>query len=130
MNGDVLRPEFPDSPEWAGVDEVCTLRDMYVTGATYRQIDYWTRCGYFEKADGDEPDVLNGTGKGPARKPGSGQRRTWTGREQRIAHIMVALSRVGIVGALAADLARDSVDQGVHEFRTEDGVVVKWDVVA
>lgn len=84
-----------------------------MTGATYRQLDYWWRNGYF---GGD-------TGEGL----GSGRQRVWTGREQRIAELMVRLGRAGIEKAsVAARIARDGVDGNVRSVTTEDGIAIAW----
>lgn len=103
---------------WVGKDEQCTLRDMLLTGATYRQLDYWTRKGWLAPTDHE------------AAAPGSGYPRHWTGREQQIAHLMVRLSHVGIIGDRAARIARDGVDHGVHRITTEDGITIAWSAVA
>lgn len=60
---------------------------------TYRQLDYWTRCGYLE------PDG-NAT-------PGSGHRRSWSADEIRVAAMIGQLRLAGIELATAARVARE-----------------------
>lgn len=60
------------------------------TGATYRQLDYWTRSGYIQPADA-EP--TNGTTRKPARdvtSPGSGRARLWHPDEVEVMAVKVA----------------------------------------
>lgn len=105
---------------WVGKDEPATLADMMLTGATYRQLDYWWRTGLFRKPED------------PERPPntGSGRPRAWTGREQQIAALMVRLIHTGIAPSLAARMARDSVDNGARRVTTEDGITISWSGVA
>lgn len=54
---------------------------MELTGATYRQIDYWSRCGIFG-------DLVA--------HPGSGYERRFTVDQLWRAHVLVAAYRAGI----------------------------------
>lgn len=67
---------------------------MAATGATYRQVDYWTRVGYLRP---------------PEPTPGSGAQRAYPPAEVRVAALMVALVNAGVevgAAALAARTAR------------------------
>lgn len=68
---------------------------MLATGATYRQIDYWTRVGYLEPEAGT---------------PGSGYSRRWSERDRRMAYLIVRLSLLGIEVPKAAAYARSLLD--------------------
>lgn len=102
-----------------GIDDPVSARQMMATGATYRQIDHWTRSGWLSKS-GEEESAA----------PGSGTRRAWTGREYRIASLMVRLINLGMRPRPAARMARASIDHGVNSVATEDGVTVSWRSVA
>lgn len=106
---------------WVGVEEPATLADMRLTGASYRQLDYWWRAGWLaprEAAESPPPDR------------GSGYPRHWTGREQQIAALMVRLTHTGIAASVAARMARDAVDNGARRVTTEDGITISWSGVA
>lgn len=66
-------------------------------GATYRQVDYWTSCGYLKAA------VAN---------PGSGNERDYSPREVRVAEVMAWLVDDGLTPKVAARLARAIVTRG------------------
>lgn len=115
----------PDAPpRWAARDEECRLIDMLAkTGATYRQLDYWWRCGYFAKPGIDPATASRG--------PGSGRNRIWTGREQRIVELMVRLSFAGITSAaLSARMARDAVDSNALQISPAEGITILLRAVA
>jgi len=60
-------------------------------GLTYRQVDYWTRCGWLR----------------PEREPvGSGHQREWSAAELRVAADMGRLVRLGIRPEVAGRAAR------------------------
>lgn len=61
-------------------------------GMSYRQLDYWTRCGYLTAND-------------PA--PGNGHRRFWKPEEQAVAARMVRLIAAGVSLKVAARIARE-----------------------
>lgn len=62
---------------------------LELTGATYRQLDYWTRKGY-----------IRVEGKG------SGRQREWPSREVKIASLIKLLSDGGFEIDVAAGIAR------------------------
>lgn len=67
---------------------------MRLTGATYRQVDYWSRVGYLRP---------------PEPTPGSGAQRVFSPTEVQVAYLMVALTNAGVevgAAALAARTAR------------------------
>lgn len=72
-------------------------------GATYRQIDHWTTCGYLRGSKGTS-------------NPGTGNRRTYTPREVEVAEAMAALVRSGVAPNVAARLARRLVAKGYARF--------------
>ena len=71
---------------------------LAATGATHRQLDYWTRCGYV-LTDGDP-------------SPGSGRYRRWPASEVPVVALMVRLSAVGVLVSTAAIVARGLVERG------------------
>lgn len=97
-------------------DDPCALVDMLGTGATYRQLDYWTRRGWFSPPG--HPEDRQAVGSGKARK--------WTERERQIASLIVRLTRSGVNVTTAARIARDAVDLYVNRVQTEDGIVISW----
>lgn len=68
-------------------------RSPVADGLTYRQLDYWTRCGILH------PDVAT---------PGTGQVRRWTDEERAVAVRILALTRAGIELRKAASIARQT----------------------
>lgn len=99
-----------------------TVKEMLTgSGATFRQLDYWWRRGYFTSA-GPVP-------RGPV-APGSGYSRGWTERELTIASLIVRMSAAGIEVAHAAEFARDAVDAGRTEVTTDSGITIAWGNVA
>jgi hypothetical protein len=92
------------------IDEPVTLYQMLSTGATYRQLDYWTRaCNYLH-----------------ASSPGSGHARVWTEREYRVAALMVRLLRAGIELGVAAKVARHAVESNTVGTTTPEGIAITW----
>lgn len=90
----------------AGCNEVppgyLVQNDMLTTGLTYRQLDYWCRCGWLR------PLVA---------RPGSGTRRVFPPEELRVATLMAALTKVGVLPAAAELFARQGwldLDGGVR----------------
>lgn len=65
-------------------------------GLSYRQLDYWTRCGYLRPVQRCENRVGNGTGYA----------REWPEYELSIAAAMGRLVRLGLTPARAAKVAR------------------------
>jgi DNA-binding transcriptional MerR regulator len=61
-----------------------------LTGATYRQLDFWTRVGYLH----------------PVGKSGSGHRREYPPAEAIVAARMAALTAAGLTPRIAHDFAR------------------------
>jgi len=61
-------------------------------GITYRQTDYWTRCG-----------LIHAVGEST---PGSGYHREYTEDEARVAVTMARLVRAGVDPRAACDMAR------------------------
>lgn len=105
-----------------GREDKCTITDMLATGATYRMIDHWTRCGWL-----GPPGPITYVGDTPAMVPGSGRRRPWTGREHAIVSLMVRFTRSGIRTSTAARMARNCIDLDIYEVLTDDGVHIAWD---
>lgn len=66
-----------------------TMRLVELTGATYRQLDWWCRCGYL-------PDMADG----------SGSRREFTTAELDLIYTVLGLLRFGITPSRAFDIAR------------------------
>ncbi len=64
--------------------------DMTRGGASYRQIDYWTRIGYLQALDNS----------------GTGHPRRWPLAERDIAGVMHRLVQAGITPAVAHRIAR------------------------
>jgi hypothetical protein len=95
-----------------------TLADMRATGATYRQLDYWTRCGWLL----DDPEHTLGLNT----LPGSGYWRKWTERDRRVAALMMRLIRAGLRTGVAAQIAHQAVDEGETAV-TMDGVTIAWE---
>ena len=67
----------PSPPRNYSSLEVCDM-----TGATYRQLDYWARCGNL-------PDAPRGG-------PGSGRARRYTDDDVAVVRLLVALPRAGV----------------------------------
>ena len=85
-----------------------------MTGATYRQIDYWTRNGYVTPAAATTQHATPQSVADPAR-PGSGRVRSWDDVEVAVIAVMVALTRWGLAPAAAATAARRIVLDGTVE---------------
>jgi DNA-binding transcriptional MerR regulator len=90
------------------------------SGISYRQLDYWVRCGYLR------PEVA---------EPGSGRARRWPEEEIEIARTMRRLVDVGLTNAVAADVARtyvaerDVIDSRSPEIRLGVGIRIRiWEV--
>lgn len=83
-----------DRVEFTGVsaEEMLAL-----TGATYRQIDHWTRG-----------DILRPT----RRSEGSGHPRRWSAEDVGVARCITALTRLGIDLQVAARIARQRPSTG------------------
>jgi hypothetical protein len=95
----------------AADDDTVGQRAMVATGATYRQLDYWTRRGYLRAANP---------------WPGSGHRRRWPAREQRVCALIVRLLDVGIDLHLAVRIAREAAEHNTTWARLGDGVHIAW----
>jgi hypothetical protein len=63
-------------------------------GITYRQLDWWTRCGYVQPPDPE---------------PGSGTPRQWPDDEAVVVVIMAALVLAGVQPRQAAHAARSAI---------------------
>lgn len=72
-----------------------TAEAIAATGATYRQLDYWSSLGYIRCEDEENP--------------GSGGARVWSSAELEIATWIVRLREVGFELAPAAAVAREVV---------------------
>lgn len=66
-----------------------TQQVMELSGATYRQLDHWTRKGWVKP-----------TGQG------TGNDRDWSWQEKHVAKLMIRLINGGFQPATAADIAR------------------------
>lgn len=71
---------------------------LAATGATYRQLNYWTTSGYLR------------TDSNP--NPGSGRGRTWPASEVPVVALMARLSDAGVLASTAAVVARGLVERG------------------
>ncbi len=69
--------------------------EMTASGASYRQIDHWTRIGYLEPIPGTA---------------GTGHRRRWPRTERAVADLMYRLCCAGIPPAVAHQVARAGGD--------------------
>jgi len=74
------------------VSLIHSLEACRLTGATYRELDYWTQCGYIA------PSATDGN-------PGSGNRRLWAPEDVRRVRLMVRAVRSGLAPAVAARVA-------------------------
>lgn len=72
-------------------EPVKTMPDLDALGITYRQLDYWTRCGLLQ------PDAAT---------PGSGNRRVWTDEELMVAARAARLHAAGLTLGAAFTVAR------------------------
>jgi len=88
---------------------VNTAQVMERSGASYRQLDYWTRRGLLR----------------PEQRPGSGYSRDWSDAECRIARLMVVLTGVGLEPGPAAEAARALDSAGAEEFELGEGVFLR-----
>jgi DNA-binding transcriptional MerR regulator len=100
MSDTDVTPE-PAEPEPVGRVEMLT------TGATYRQLDYWTRAGWLS-----------------AEPVGSGRSRKWSQRDREIARAMVRLIAAGVNTSTAARIATSLVESGATSMSTLDGVTI------
>lgn len=73
------------------------MRDMVATGATKRQVDYWTRSGYLVA---DEVE------------PGAGHRRRWEDEEVGVCRLLVRLTNAGLAPDVAVAVARGDYEIG------------------
>jgi DNA-binding transcriptional MerR regulator len=88
---------------------VTTQAVVAATGVTYRQLDYWARCGYVRpKHEG----------------AGSGVWRRWSERELHVAELIGRLTRAGVVLEVAARVARLAIDGGPARLAVGEGVPV------
>lgn len=107
----------PEEPTEQPEEPTVTLADMLATGATYRQIDHWTRCGYLPPTG-----RVKDTG-------GSGNPRLWTLAHRDLVWYIVRLTRAGIEVPKASRWAARFVETGdtrVHEH----GVDLQWSAPA
>lgn len=91
-----------------------TMDVVKQTGATYRQLDYWTRSGYVTPA---QAQTQHADPRPIAEKatPGSGHTRLWDDAEIAVIFIMVGLTSWGLAPAAAAHAARLLVTVGVAD---------------
>lgn len=68
-----------------------------LTGITYRKVDFWTRCGYLQPADGS---------------PGSGYQRVYPPSEITVALLIQQLIDGGLLAGAAAPRARELATTG------------------
>lgn len=88
-----------------------TLEQMLATGATYRQIDHWTRLG-----------ILTPGGAGQ----GSGHSRVWSLRDLHTAATIIRLCDAGLTLATARRAADEAWVTGSRMHRLSDTVTVLW----
>jgi DNA-binding transcriptional MerR regulator len=89
--------------------DTVTSAEMVDTGASYRQVDYWSKQGYLR------PENL---------RPGSGKHRRWPRLEYDVLRVMVQLVRNGMEPAAAASIARDAVNSGDKRVDLGGGIVI------
>lgn len=85
-------------------------QEMLATGASPRQVDYWTRQGYL-KPQNRERNL-------------SGNPRYWLPAERNIARLMVAMTTAGIRPDTAAKAAREAVESGADEVELPGGLKI------
>lgn len=77
---------------------------LAATGATYRQLDLWTRCQYIHadtyRADRD------------GHSPGSGVSRSWPETEADVCRLMVTLAAAGVRPECGGPIARGLLSAG------------------
>lgn len=76
---------------------VATVDVARAAGVTYRQLDYWARCG-----------LVRAEHEGS----GSGVPRRWCEHELHVAELLGRLTRAGLTLEAAAPIARGAVDDG------------------
>ena len=91
------------------MNETVTSATMQETGASYRQVDYWTKRGYL---------------RAETTKPGSGKHRRWPKQECDVLRVMVQLGAVGVEPAAAAKIARDAIESGDKRVDLGGGVII------
>lgn len=84
------------------------------TGATYRQLDYWTGRGYVAPAQAQTQGGVPRPADESA-QPGTGHVRLWDDTEIAVIGVMVALTRWGLAPRAAARAARRIVVDGTVE---------------
>lgn len=85
-----------------GVDGIWTSREVCsIAGITYRQLDYWTRCGYIT------PSVA------PAR--GSGTWRRWDDSDMEACCALAKLSALGTPQRVFRHVARLMAERGNND---------------
>ena len=87
---------------------MATVRSSDVEGPTYRQLDHWVRQGYLR----------------PEGKTGTGNRRSWSTRERRVALIMSRLVAAGLTPQLAVRVARAKVHGTAKQVSLIPGMAV------
>lgn len=92
--------------------DTVTSAQMVETGATYRQVDYWSKQGYLR------PEEL---------KTGSGKHRRWPRQELDILRVMVQLNQIGLDPGRAAKYARDAIESGDKRIDLGGGIVISLD---
>jgi hypothetical protein len=86
----VVEPEVEGEPTFSA-PEVCAR-----AGITYRNLDYWVRCGYVDLDDTDETH----------RRPGSGYQRRFTAGDINRFATLGRLVRAGLTLHAAVDITR------------------------
>lgn len=90
-------------------DDTLTSAQMVETGASYRQVDYWSKRGYLR------PEQV---------KTGSGKHRRWPRQEYDVLRVMVKLQTAGCEVSAAAKIARAAVESGDQRVDLGGGVVI------
>lgn len=90
-----------------------------ITGATYRQIDYWDRTGLIHSRSVRQSGLTG-------RAEGSGTIRTYSGDEVDVVHALVAASKVAAHPRDTYEAVVEAVRTGRQE-ATIGNVTLRWD---
>lgn len=84
---------------------------LHATGITYRQLDYWTRCGYITALhDG-----------------GAGNYRAWANSELAVAALIARLRGAGLELPAAASVARTATEHPGPALNLAPGITIHID---
>jgi hypothetical protein len=101
---------------------------LAVSGATYRQLDYWVRCGYLHEGVRYAQHTDRPLPEGAI--AGSGSTRDWPAAEVEVARRMVRYTRAGLIVGVAAVAARRpspvDLDHGLR--LVDDTVRPPWEL--